>query len=560
MNRLIELVLEHRGITEADLEAFEDPTHRDLKGVDVLADHLEAIRLANSKIAIIPDFDMDGIMSGTVGYAGLSELGFNAVLSRTEPKNGYGFDAEHIARLLEEHPDVKAIISCDCGISCVDGCQAAIDAGLEVLITDHHIENAETSPRDIVSVIVDPCAIGEEYEHPGICGAHVFWQCLDYYARKYQPEKVDRIWWLRVFAGIGTISDVMPVLYENRALIRDTIKIMQQVWSCDPAFTSMLKDASEPFAQTFRGLYSTYKVFQTNNKVGEVADLTEEFFGFYMAPTFNAVKRMDGEMERAFGVFTSKTPADDVRYLYDLNEQRKEAVAEKYEEILAQDNPYAPYCYVTHAKKGILGLLATKLMGDNNMPCIVVVPNRDGSYSGSGRSPEWFPFLSMVGSLGYRMAGHEGAFGCGFDDEDQLYQLFCDIDDQAKQAFETAELKPETDFVIATDGTGDTGIDEKLFISFVEELETLRPFGRGFEQPKALLRFDAAEAGWRIIGKDSTHLKITLPQGLDVMCWGQASVMDGGIPTGTIEVVGHLDINEYKGKRSAQMIGDVLSR
>ena len=380
MNRLMELVLAHRGLTPDDLESFENPEHGDLKNIDVLADRLHSIHEDQTKIVIIPDFDMDGIMSGVVGYAGMAELGFNVELFCPDPQEGYGFGTNQIARIIQEYPDVKAIITCDCGISCVEGAQAAADNGIEVLITDHHMENAATSPRDIVSVIVDPCALDEEYEHPGICGAHVLWQCLDYYARKYSTsDKVEKLRRLRVFAGIGTISDVMPVLYENRALIRDSIEILKEVWRCDKTFTSSLEDASEPYKQAFRGLYAAYKVFLNKNKISSIDGTDEEFFGFYLSPTFNAVKRMDGEMSKAFGVFTGSAQVADMNYLFDLNEERKKLVAKKFDEMMQTDSPLAPFCYISDARKGILGLLAVQAMKTTGLPCIVARGRKGGS-------------------------------------------------------------------------------------------------------------------------------------------------------------------------------------
>lgn len=570
MNFLIEKLLARRGITPADWETLNNPEHAPLVHTDELAEKLRDIHDAGKKIVILPDFDMDGIMSGTVGYGALSALGFDVELFVPNPAEGYGFAEKQIDRLLNRFPHADAIITCDTGIGCLAGAKYAKERGLDVLITDHHIENPECSPRGVADIVVDPCGIDETYEHPAICGAYVFWQCLNRYAELY-GNNIDRerMWFLRIFAGIGTVSDVMPVLYENRALLKDAIDIARQIWAPSPRFLAAIKDAPAEYTQVFRGVYAAMSMFAGAGKLKDPSDVDETFFGYYLAPAFNAVKRMDGDMPRAFDVFLGKSPSLSIEYLLDLNEQRKIVVEKALATIDSQENPYAPICYVTDAMPGILGLLAMRLSQRSSLPCVVVNKHGNGKFTGSGRSPEWYPAAKMSPQFSSCFAGHAGAFGCKFENESQLKRFFeftCENSKKVYDELDAAGLLQETyDLVISnTSDESDAGYDCDLLLDFIRELEHYRPFGRGFEEPQILVEFNAADAKWTVIGKDKSHLKITVPAirngkdaTFDILCWGQASIAENKLE-GTVRALGSLSINDFRGNLSPQFTGDLL--
>lgn len=575
MNKLTQLFLESRGITPEIWKKYNDPSHGQLAHVDELASRLLEIREAGEQIVILPDFDMDGIMSGTVGYAGLSALGFDVQLFVPNPKEGYGFGPRQVDRLLRAFPYADAIITCDTGIGCLDGVRyAKEDRELKVLVTDHHMESKSCSPRDIADVVVDPCGLDDPYEHPAICGAFVFWQCLNRFAELYGDDTdLERLWFLRFFAGVGTVSDVMPVLYENRQLIKDAVSIAREVWTTSPRFLSAIKEAPEAYTQVFRGVYSAMSLFAGLGKIKSPEDVDEEFFGFCLAPTFNSVKRMDGNLKKAFDVFLGKTPSEDIRYLIDLNVERKKSVNEAIEKIHGEFNPLAPYCYISDALPGVLGLLAMRLSQENGLPCVVVRKNdKTGSYTGSGRSPEWFPFLTATSEMDAHIAGHEGAFGCNFTDFAQLEELYALLDEDIEQMIANGEVdttEVAADFSIAGDASsaGDAQMDPALLLEFADELEQYRPFGRGFEAPILVLNLNADDAVVTTIGKDKSHLKIRIPVGengygrteyFDVLCWGQAHLIEEGEANGHISIAGKVSVNEFNGHRSAQFVGDVV--
>ena len=556
MNKLTELFLKNRGYDVDFLSSIDIPTHKDLKDIDMLSNHLKEIYDKNQNLVIIPDFDMDGIMSGVLGFAGLSELGFRVSLFIPNPKDGYGFTEESIERLLTEYPNTDAIITCDVGIDCHEGIRAAKARGLKVLITDHH----KVLSMPDADVVVDPMREDDSYEHKEICGAHVLYQCLEYYANKYtdfhMKEQISR---LRVFAGIGTVSDSMPVLYENRAIIRDAISICRYIYSEGDEVIVNSLPGSNVYRRAFRGLYDLLDVFSAEGKISSLKDMDETFFGFYLAPLFNAVKRMDGNMTDAFNVFFGRDRKECIGKLYQMNEERKLLVEEYLDAMDESNQPYAPYIYMTDAPAGLLGLLAMRKMLVNGMPVIVLNKTSHG-YSGSGRSPEWYPFLERTKTLPIYAAGHEGAFGVRIDEDSVFDMLFMFLTSDVADVYEnTPKVEREYDFVISSLGDGDTLIDIPLFIDFLHDMTMLKPFGINFPAPELLLKFRAKDGLWEAMGSNRQHLKVTLPQGFEVLAWNQAGILNNidDKSSKIIEIKGTLNKNEWMNNVGVNFIGNV---
>lgn len=564
MNRLIEKYLDARGYTLKKLADLNNSEHAELLDIDTMARELNVIRESGEHLVILPDFDMDGIMSGTLGYAGLSELGFNVDLYRPNPSNGYGFDEDTIRDILVKYPDVDAIISCDTGITCYAGAEFATDKHIKVLITDHHKQELDDTKSLDALVVVNPNRLEDTYKNKGICGAHVFYQVLQYYADTYgtlsQRENIRR---LRVFAGIGTISDVMPLVYENRDLVRDSCAILRLLWpvvlqdGCvqeSPFLTYM--NADERFVSAFKGLVCVLKLFIQNGKLRRQDDITEEFFGYYLAPMFNSVKRMNVVTDIPFGVFFSDNADECAKKLWDLNEERKAAVAAYYEEMMGMAQSYAPHIYYSNAPAGILGLLATKRIGETGEPTFVLASNGGNGFRGSGRSPLWFPAISLLQPAGFHAAGHEGAFGIGVTDLRELKALAAYVDKKAD------ELRPEVseddvlscDIEIATDDTGDSNIDIPLFLEFIYELKQFAPFGNGFEAPVIMFTFNPSDGEWTRMGSTKQHVKGTFSQGFELVAWNKGEDLGSWLTCSKIHAFGTLSINEFAGRKTVNFI------
>ena len=568
MSDLFKQFIVSRGYTEEFLDSIENSEHKDLHNIDVLCKKLNDIQKSHKKLIVLPDFDMDGIMSGVVGFTGFAELGFEVELFIPKPEFGYGFNKKTIDAMEKEHENFSAVITCDNGISAFEGVDYLKSKGIEVFITDHHMPQ-ENYPK--ADVIVDPLCREDSYEHKAICGAHVMWQVLDYYARHYcDEEKVRNISLLRVFAGIGTVSDVMPVLYENRALLKDAITICRLVsqlpeddvnveqLKCnieqDKNFFNTLGFDSFPMRSVFEGLGKTICKFVFEGKISKVSDIDEEFFGFYLAPMFNSLKRLDANIIIAFGAFFDEHPETYIDKLYELNEQRKQLVNEYMLEIEEQDNPYAPYIYITNANSGVLGLLATKIMSKTKLPCFVVSKSEDSyGYSGSGRSPEWFLANSLLTNEGFYIAGHEHAFGCGFTDEKEIESLFAYLDKTISQM--DIDKTVYYDYLIDTDKH-----DYSDCFDFIEISQFLKPFGVDFAKPEGLihLSFSKNILAYKIMGSEDQHLKLILSNEITVLLWNQAYLINDILDMVDFNVVGYLDVSEFAGRTQVNFVGNIV--
>ena len=398
----------------------------------------------------------------------------------------------------------------------------------------------------------------ETYEQPRICGAYVVYQCLqmyaDLYCTRYVQEQIRR---LRVFAGIGTISDSMPLLFENRPLVRDAVSIARMIYSNGTDFVVNHMPGCDVYRRAFRGLNTILRMFADSGKISKPGDITEIFFGYYLAPVFNSVKRIGTDMQDAFGVFFGAEVQANAAKLFALNNERRALVERYLVELTSADQPFAPYIYWSDAPTGVLGLLAKRMSDMTGLPAAVI--RQDDTIHGSGRSPVWYPFVTRTKAVDAYAAGHEVAFGIGFHgdaDIKKLYDFLANDVHAVMSQTDMSQYEAKPDFVIAHDGTGDVVIDIVLFLEYLDELQQLRPFGSGFPAPSVLLKFRPEDGDWTILGSTKQHLKIRLDHGLEVLLWNQAPLMEKKDSMKECYVIGHLVKNEFRDIQTVQFVCD----
>ena len=555
-----------RDYTNQFLDEIEQVTKDSLMDIDLLADLLQVIYLAKRKITILPDFDMDGIMSAVVGYAGMSDLGFEVSLYEPDPSKGYGFDASTIDDLLRKHPGTEAIITCDTGITCYEGVAYAKSLGLTVLVTDHHLQKSRDKlPAD---VIVDAKRIDDMYETSDICGAYTLWKCLHHYATKYRDgERIDNIEKLRVFASIGTVSDVMPVLYENRKLLKDGITWCNALFEPETSIAelfatndyALLKTihGHETFVSAFYGLYNLLQVLYDTGKFK--VQVNEELFGFYVAPMFNSLKRLEKPVRIAYDVFFNVSRSlESIDKLMELNERRKQLVERYYAELKEQLQPYEPYIYISQAPAGILGLLATKVMEETGLPTMVVRQEKT-KFHGSGRSPEWYPCNSRMTIAGFYLAGHEGAFGVGFTDKREMKSALAFLEKDVIEVYNTLEVDEDVEPELVF-GSEEIELSLDMMKRASRVIEGFRPFGRGFTMfsQRCVIPMDQV-ASIDYIGKDQETTKLILWDGTCILMWRSGTRLrevEGEIET--LIVDGGVSWNVFNDVWTLQFTGDLV--
>lgn len=585
MHFLVEKTFQRRGFDAELLNKIENPFHTVPDNMDAMCERLHRANINHEHIVLIPDFDMDGISAGSDGFSGFCELGFYFSLYLPDVSKGYGFDKSDIQKIMRQWPDVKIIMTCDVGITCVNGISYAKSVGLDVLVTDHHIGHFDNG----ADIVVDPSAANSTYSNSlgpsNICGAYVLWQIMKTYADKYgtrsQINAIDR---LIVFAGIGTVSDVMPMVCENRKAVKESLTILKWLMPTDEAvgiyrnFDDYVKSPlsgyhdlgeSQQYRATFYGLQALMWYFKVEKHYNEKS-IDEDFFGFTLAPMFNSIKRMGGSIDTAFGVFFDNNKSySNIRELFDLNIERKKMVADSMVALNSIPQPFAPFLYLSDAPAGILGLLATQLLKSSGMPTIVVnrMPGYDGLLHGSGRSPQNYNFMESVSRLGLdkyvTVAGHPTAFGVSVpSDNDMLSNLYMSLyADTISDAEAAAQVDPfETaDFVIGSGPDCDVDFDAFVLSEYLHEIKKYKPFGHGFFRPNIAIRLtkaDMEDFPWFIMGKDSQHVKYCHEEGLDVVIWDGAG--DTYFCKDGFSALGHLQYTEYDGQQQLSFIVDNL--
>lgn len=558
MNRLIKELFNNRGYDENFIESIEKVTNQSLKDIDKFADKLSSYS-KEDLLVVLPDFDMDGIMSALVGFVGLSELGFNVRLYEPSTNARYGFDQKDIDKIIERFGMPKAIITCDVGTSCFEGVAYAKSLGVDMLVTDHH---KQQRPGLHADVLVNPMRLDEDYPSPGICGANVLFKCLMYYTSCRRDDLyTERLSRLAVFSGIGTVSDSMPVLYENRKLIRDSVAICRLIFNNgDPSVVNNM-EGCKLYQDAFKGLYQMLYKFYEKGKIKDGKDIDEDFFGFYLAPMFNSIRRLGESVDYAYNLFFGEFD-ENFTALDNMNEKRKDMVKLHYEDLLTGYQPYAPLIYISDAMSSVLGLLANKLMSESGLPTFVLRRSDDGSYTGSGRSPIWYMANTRLNQNGFRAAGHEQAFGGVYlANADRLHELYDFLNVDVFKTYE--ELLSQGDLASAYDidlVACDYGFELEgellgfdAISGYLREIRKYKPFGNGFSKPIIKLNFSEESGNIMFIGNEKQHTKIKLDSGLDILCWNQRFDPSKG----KAFVVGDFSYSEFRDVVSIIFMGDI---
>jgi single-stranded-DNA-specific exonuclease len=560
-------------------DVFDSTAHGLLADVDVACSLLWAARVRGDRVVVLPDYDMDGVMSGVLGFTGLIELGFDTRLFVPAFNRDHAFTAADIDRLFFEcaaGARTVTIVTCDTGSSSEAAVRHARERGAQVIVTDHH----EGVNVPSANVVVNPCRADDPYPHKGICGAHVLWQVLVRYVETYArydavfscvirdgDREVSRyelarnnIYDLKTFAGLGTISDVMPLSYENRELVRQSLSVCNRLvndeggrWCASHFRTCMraFEDDRGMFGSAFDGLLTLLDVGVYKSPFGfTLIDVDD--IAFTVAPMVNAVRRVGGDFRTMFGVFFPyvfgfSSSESCARLLYDMNSTRKERTRELEAKIAASDmSRYGKHICVLDGAEGagfvglIAGHLRERRLADASAIQIVLSRGADGSLRGSARAADWYDGKDAVSRMGGIAGGHQHAFGVTVASDAAAVELGRRLDEDASRVFEHLRaVMPDTvcrfpDLVLVDFGVpgyvGDASFDLVWLSELHSALERFGPFGKGFEPPRFRFVFDArfvsAEA-FKSDGKGGfVHGKLTLVSGLSVVAWYRPDVPD----------------------------------
>jgi single-stranded-DNA-specific exonuclease len=477
VSRPVGAILARRGFTTVEqARAFLDADERHdpltLPGVAAARELIAAHVRRGSPIAVFGDYDVDGVCSTAILVRTLRALGADPLWelpSRFD--EGYGLSTAAVQGLAER--GVGLLVTVDCGITAVEPVAAARAAGLDVVVTDHHLPGDQLPD----CVVVHP-ALPPAYACPELCAAAVVLKLCEALDPAAATEHLD-------LAALATVCDLVPLHGENRRIVREGL--------------AALARTQKP---GLRALMSVAGV--------EPAELTEQSLGFRLGPRINAAGRMrraDAALELLLTEDGDRA-AEVARELDLLNGDRQQAETRILFAAEAACVPQASQGAIVVAGEdwhpGVVGIVASRLVERWRRPCVVIALAEDGSGRGSGRSISAYDLhggLDACSSHLTRFGGHRMAAGL------ELASGAVEPFRAALAAHAGAALAPED--LIAVERVDAVVPGGQLGLGLAEELERLRPFGMGNPQPTLLVpaaRFKNVTG----MGEEQQHSRFTL--------------------------------------------------
>ena len=537
-----------RGITDPDqvrefldvkLTGLRDPM--DLPGVPAATESIFAALQAKKRIVIYGDYDADGMTATAILYRCLQLLGANVdyyVPSRLD--DGYGLNDGALEQLARK--DTSLVITVDCGIASLHEAKTAKELGLELIITDHH-EFADQLPD--VSVIVHPRLPGHNYPFSGLCGAGVAlklaWAlCQRASDAKRVTERMRNFLMTAVgIAAIGTVTDVVPLVDENRILVRHGLNCLK----------------NHPTA----GIEALMQITGIDQK----ATLGSEDIGFTIGPRLNAAGRL-GQAQLGVELLTTDSAERAkalAEYLHELNSSRdslergiQKAANKQIQEQFDPVNDPALVLAGHGWHPGVIGIVAGRLAEKHHRPVIMVALDQMKIKAGTGsaRSAAGLNLHVALAACSQHLVSHGGhAAAAGLTiQESSLDNFRIDFCEYAAEQANPVEQVPE----VVIDAESQLS---ELTLQTLGQIEQLAPFGAANPRP-VLCASEVKVAGTpKRMGGGDRHLSVNFEQHgvqLRAVAFGQgdwAEELDQ--LTGPIDIAYRPVINEFRGRRSVEM-------
>ncbi len=517
-------LLRNRGIdTPEKAERFLHPDVRHLhepflmQGMDRAVDIIRRTIAAGENIIIYGDYDVDGVCATSILLETLREMGA-APDFRIPSRHGegYGLNAEAVREMAENH---RLLITVDCGVTNHEEVKLAQMLGMTVIVTDHHQLADTASPADVV---LNPL-LGE-YPFRRLCGAGVALKVTQ--ALLGMGAVLRRI----DLAALATVADIVPLIDENRVIVREGLAAMGQT--------------SRPGLRYLMELSGT------------AAPVSAGHVGFRLAPRINAGGRLE-DASQGVTLLTTQDPDIAQRIATHLEEdnQQRQAIEQAITDAAIA---MIPTCVDFRKDRvivlmgegwnhGVIGLAAGRICQKYNYPTIVLT-QADGVATGSCRSIPGVNIHAMLTAckdLFMRFGGHEQAAGLTMQAElvpELRRRLNLAIDENCDPRC----YIPQKEYDLALRL-------QEVDLDMIDRLEALQPTGYGNPNPVFLVRDAQLQQALRV-GKTRTHLKLSLLEGnalRDGIAFGMGDVADEGMDR--VDVLFTPERNEFRGRVTAQL-------
>ncbi len=489
---VLALLLAGRGITEPeDAEAFLDPSLARLHPPALLADMDRAVerltRAVREKETVLVhgDYDVDGLSGAAMLVRCLGKLGARARVHIPDRfSEGYGVSSE-VVELARRH-GATLVVTCDCGTRALEEARALREAGIDLLVTDHHEPGPELPPA---VAVLNPKREDAGYPFRNLAGAGVAFKLLEALTEalgiavyRFQSHYLD-------LAALGTIADVVELHGENRVLATQGLRCLR---------------ATEKV-----GLRALIRACRLTDRA-----LTASDVGYRLAPRLNAAGRLDHADSSLRLLLTSdRDEAERIAAELEGKNRERQALERAMEEEalrhiaahadLYRDDPVlvlgAPGWH-----RGVAGLVAGRVRERLGRPTIILCPEETGLAVGSGRSIEGYHLADALDEAADLMQSHGGhAMAAGLTlATDRIGELRRRLNDRARSRPELRDLAPVRRYDLELR-------PGQVRIHLANELERLSPFGAGNPEPVFLSRGLPVEYV-SAFGGEGEHLRLSL--------------------------------------------------
>ena len=479
-------------------------------------------------IVVFGDYDVDGVTATALLYQHLKGMGATVkCMLPSREGDGYGLSKNAIRSIHDK--GCQLIVTVDNGISAVDEADYAAELGIDLIITDHHLP-PDTLPK--AAAVVDPRRRDDTSPFKGLCGAGVAFKLCAALDGCPPEEMLD---YCGDLAAVGTVADVMPLVGENRTLVKAGLRQLQQ--TDRPGFGALLEEvglAGKP--------------------------ITAENISYAIAPRINAAGRMDNAVT-ALQLVLCEDPdrAEELAHkLNEINAHRQETEQQIFkaaEELLEQQperlDDRIMLLWGRDWHPGVIGIVASRLVERTGRPVIVVTIDEHGEGKGSGRSVQGFNLHTCIGScadLLVRYGGHAMAAGLSVREEN-LPELRRRLNDWAARECPVLHTPPLTcDVTIHLD---------RITVESVRHLDQLAPYGAENPTPVFLLQSAVVDGVYPV--SEGRHSRLRLRQGNSCLYAVWFGMPAEQLPYALGDVVdAALNLSVYESARGAQLSGRII--
>lgn len=534
-----------------------------LKDVEKAVERINRAIENNEKIAIFGDYDVDGVTSVTMLYLYLSELGADVgYYIPNRIGEGYGLSNESIKHLASL--GVTLIITVDTGITAFDEADYASELGIDLVITDHH-ECRETIPNAVA--VVNPHRSDCQYPFKSLAGVGVIFkvicafETLIFHDKDHETDAVRSIYYrFADLAAIGTIADVMPIVDENRLIVRFGLSMLEKTNRL--GLLALMEAASYGANPNVRPVANDNKPKPTKAR-----KITSTYIGFTIAPRINAAGRIS-RASKAVELLLAEdatTAAELAHELCEINYTRQveenkiaESAYKKISEELNLTKDKVIVISDDEWMQGVIGIVSSKVTEKYGLPSILI--SFDGTSigeksgldigKGSGRSIKGF---NLVEALSYsqdtlvKFGGHELAAGLSVRRKD--------VDAFREKINEYANMTlSENDLYYNIEADREVNISD-LTLKLANEISLLEPFGNMNPAPNFIVR------GVRVLRAypigSGNHTKFLFEHNghtINAVMFNKSHLALKINEFDKVDVIFTIDINKYQNVESVQMI------